>query len=410
MTTLNTASSIDSVLGVFIDGNHIQAGRVTNGKIYASSSCRIDQQDLSDGEIKKLLDCISIIINKNVIGIGITAPGIIDNEKGLIIDDGGAGHFNGIALVDILRREFGRPVYISNDANCFVLAEKYFGKAKNNDNMIGLIIDEGVEAGIIVNGKLIFGNTGSSGDCGDIPYKDGMFEDYTSKKFFESHYEIDYKDCLQLATLRDKQALQIFKDYGFHLGKLIHILIIMHDPQVIVLGGDISKAYKYFKKSLTHYLKSNLSQSIGYNYIIDVSKQKNVQVLGAAALHYDYQLRYIEQSAEKQLKIENNRRKGLLNILPYPVITLNPGGRIMSANRAVRTILGRTDNYLLRKKISDFYYTDTENEKGKENDLIRFITKEGQILLFTKETARVLDEDENIIEVQVALKPYLPSS
>ena len=67
----------------------------------------------------------------------------------------------------IIEKKFKVPVSINNDANCFALGEKHFGKKYNN--MVGLIIGTGVGAGIIINGKLYCGHNCGAGEFGSIP-------------------------------------------------------------------------------------------------------------------------------------------------------------------------------------------------------------------------------------------------
>jgi glucokinase len=178
-------------------------------------------------------------------------------------------------------------VYINNDANCFAIGEKYFGKAKNYDNVIGLIIDAGVGAGIVFKGHLYSGTNCGAGELGSLPYREHDFEYYCSEGYFEEKYDLKFELLYKRALNDDKIALAIFEQYGYDLGNLIKIIMYTIDPEIIVLGGSISKAFPYFEKTMRSKIKTFIYKHSLSRLKIVPSDQSEISILGAVALFYD---------------------------------------------------------------------------------------------------------------------------
>jgi glucokinase len=179
------------------------------------------------------------------------------------------------------------PVYVNNDANCFVVGEKYFGKINGYKDAVGLIIGTGIGAGIIINNRLFAGNNCGAGEFGMIPYKDHIYEYYCSGQFFESEYNISGEECNIRAENGDVEALKIFSEYGTNIGEAIKMIMYAVDPQIIILGGSVSKSYKFFMNEMWKSVK-NFTYSESVKKIkVEVSEMKHVAIIGAAALYYD---------------------------------------------------------------------------------------------------------------------------
>src|SRR5690606_14427983 len=82
----------------------------------------------------------------------------------------------------------------------------------------------------------------------------------------------------------DKEALALFNEYGEHLGMLINRILFTYAPQVIVLGGSISKAYPLFKESMLRAVSTFPYKAISDPLKIYVSELDDAAILGAIAL------------------------------------------------------------------------------------------------------------------------------
>ncbi|HPH45265.1 MAG TPA: ROK family protein, partial [Candidatus Aminicenantes bacterium] len=89
------------------------------------------------------------------------------------------------------------------------------------------------------------------------------------------------------ALCGDLTARAVFREFGTHLAEAVKVILFAVDPEIIVLGGSVSKAFAYFEQTLRDSL-SNFPYSITIrNLKIDVSTTEHIAILGAAALIFD---------------------------------------------------------------------------------------------------------------------------
>lgn len=278
-----------NLIGIDLGGTKINAGLVKGNKIIDKNYILVPQQAKSEWEIINIIiDLIKDLRSRNdAIGIGIGVPSILNREKGIIYNVQNIPSWKEVHLADILYNEFGIPVFLDNDANCFALGEYQFGLGKNCKNMVGLTIGTGMGAGIITNGHLISDANGGAGEFGMIQYKDGIFEDYCSGKFFKKHYHLSGEALLDLANQGNMEALEAFEQFGKHLGNAIKAIMYAVDPQKIIIGGSVVKSAKYFDKSLKKTIKEIDYDIMLENFEIIYSNTPDIAIMGAISLYYD---------------------------------------------------------------------------------------------------------------------------
>lgn len=221
---------------------------------------------------------------ENLEGIGIGVPSIVDSAKGIIYDMVNIPCWKCVPIKELVEKALGARVEINNDANCFALAEREFGCAKGYDDIVGITLGTGVGAGIIADGKLYEGANVCAGEIGYIPYLDSHYEAYCASYFFEREHKTSAKEAFLHAGRGEEGALQIWKEYGHHLGNLLKVIMYAYDPACIVLGGSISQAYDYFRDSLRDEMSSFLYSKALDKIAIKVSELENPGILGAASL------------------------------------------------------------------------------------------------------------------------------
>ena len=214
-------------------------------------------------------------------------PSVIDLKKGIIYDVVNIPSWKKVPLRALLERRYGLPVYINNDANCFAVGEKHFGQAKKYDNVVGLIVGTGLGAGVIINGKLYNGANCGAGEFGMISYLDHNHEYYASGQFFKNVHKASGKELFERAKNGDLEALRIFAEFGGHLGEAVKTILYAADPDIIVLGGSVSQAYRFFKQAMWESITTFVYSLVLKNIRIGASRVRNIAILGAAALYYD---------------------------------------------------------------------------------------------------------------------------
>lgn len=279
----------ESIIGVYLDGRTLKAGRVSEGVVEKTVTKRVDYNSPEDFLIEEVIGAVKSVFNSSVTGIGVGAPSVVDVEKGIVYKVRQISSWREVHIKDILEGFFNVQVYVNNDANTFAVGEKYFGLAKAYKNIVGLILDVGVGGGIIFNGHLYSGTNCGAGEFGANPYRDHDFEYYCGEKYFDEKYGLNSDVLYQRAVKGDKIALAIYEQYGRDVGNLIKTIMFNVDPEIVVLGGSISRAFPYFKDEMNKVIKTFMYKHSLNNFKVIQSEDENIAVLGAVALFYDAQ-------------------------------------------------------------------------------------------------------------------------
>ncbi|MDT0689598.1 ROK family protein [Salegentibacter mishustinae] len=271
-------------IGVDIGGTNIKAGNVVDGKILKKHSIAVNRESSEEKILNDLFLCIDQVITNKSQKIGVGVPGIVDPSAGIVYDIQNIPSWKEVPLTEIISQHYNLPVFINNDANCFAMGEKLFGIGKNFMNFIGLSLGTGVGMGIVINGKLYNGVLCGAGEIGMLPYKEGILEEFTGSFFFQNRVGGSAKKNYELALVGDQDALEVFKDYGYHIGELIKIILYLYAPETIIIGGSISKAYPFYKDMVESSLKTFPYPKQLEGFQINISQQSDTAILGAAAL------------------------------------------------------------------------------------------------------------------------------
>src|SRR5690625_1606557 len=158
-------------IGIDIGGTNVAIG-IVNPRGYLMKSCTIET-DLSIPP-KKMLSRINHVIQEmiqqanityeSIIGIGIGAPGPLDNEKGLITHPPNLKGWRDVPIVNWMKQEWDFPILLQNDANVAALGEKWVGAGKSHENFIYMTISTGIGVGVMADGKLLLGMDRATAD------------------------------------------------------------------------------------------------------------------------------------------------------------------------------------------------------------------------------------------------------
>ena len=221
-----------------------------------------------------------------ILGLGIGVPGPV-NAKGVVNKciNLGWGVFN---IAQTLSELTGFPVKAGNDANVAALGEFWKGGGQGCDNMVFVTLGTGVGGGIVVEGKLLHGAHGSGAEIGHLVLnreetvpcncgKKGCVEQYCSatgivrlaKLYLSSHdapsklrelENLTCKDIFDAGKAGDPAALVILDQVYRYMGEFLANVCSTVDPEVVVIGGGVSKAgdvliqgiEPYFQKYVFH--------------------------------------------------------------------------------------------------------------------------------------------------------------
>lgn len=285
---MNTRSLEDrSFIGIDLGATNVRVARIYQNNIEQIEVEKVVDTNKASDLINQIANLIRKVDCEEVEGIGIGVPSVVGVEEGIIYDVQNIPAWDKVPLKNILEKKFNKTVHINNDANCFVLGEKCFGKGQGSHSIVGLTLGSGFGSGLILNNSLYYGANCGAGEVGMLPYEDSIFEHYCSGMFFEREFGISGTHVFEKIKIDETDAKFMYEAFGKHLGNGIKAVMHAYDPQIIILGGAIRKAYPYFKdamyKSMKDFTYSNSLDAIK----IEVSELENVSVLGAAALSLD---------------------------------------------------------------------------------------------------------------------------
>ncbi len=202
--------------------------------------------------------------------VGVDAPGPVDAARGIVTEPPNLPSWRDVPLGPLFAKEFGIPCVLENDANASTLAEHRWGAGRGSLHMLFLTLSSGIGGGIVVGGKLYRGASGAAGEVGHMTIntrgpvchcgRRGCLEMYASGLAIARRARLlaaRYPDSL-LAQLGREQPLtaklvqqaseegddgadEVIAAAGYDLGVGLASLINIFNPQVIVLGGSLTK-------------------------------------------------------------------------------------------------------------------------------------------------------------------------
>ncbi|WP_446899142.1 ROK family protein [Clostridium sp. LBM24168] len=277
------------------------------------------QTNASEGEaavLERVMEVIDMVLKngnkskKDIKAIGIGSPGPLDAEKGIIITTPNLP-FKNFDLTGPIERKFEIPVYLDNDANVGAIGEFMFGAGKGTKNMIFITVSTGIGGGAIINGQIYRGNTcnaleighmtleknGPKCNCGNYGCaevlasgtaigkrgeKAALEKEYTSLKKYK---KITSYEVFKEAKKGDRVASEILEKSLEYLGICVANVIIAFDPEMVVIGGGVSKGGDIVLKKIKQVVNTRCFNTIAESCrIVPAELGTDAGVIGAVAL------------------------------------------------------------------------------------------------------------------------------
>ncbi len=242
-------------------------------------------------------------IHRNkILGVGISLYGTVNEEK-MILEMAPNLKISS-ENTDFNRYEniLGFPLFVENDANVSALAEFSLRENKSRKNLIFVVIETGIGCGILINGQLYKGQNKRAGEFGHMAIaslgkrcscggKD-CWELYASERALIREYNAFTEKkmtridkILSLVEDNDPQALIIWEQYLDYLSLGIKNIILIHDPQCIVLGGRLSRYEHLLLEPLTNRIfKENRFYNKSDVTIATATLKEDASIIGASLL------------------------------------------------------------------------------------------------------------------------------
>lgn len=296
------------------------------------------------------------------VAISFAFPGPADYRNGVIGDLPNFPAFRGgVALGPYLSREFGIPVFINNDGNLFAYGEAMAGalpringmlaqagSTRRYRNLIGLTLGTGFGAGVVIDGVLLRGDNDCGGDiwCFRDKFTPGLIvEESVSIRAITRHYAEMSADDRKLtpydifriaegiAPGNRNAAAASFARMGSAAGDAIASMLTVVDG-IVVIGGGIAGARKYFMPALLEELNSDLATADGHLF---PRMQTRVYDLDDAAQFEHFargaESRVLIPGTDEYIGYDSCKRSGVLTVASGTSKSISAGAYIYALNQ-----------------------------------------------------------------------------
>ena len=254
--------------------------------------------------LRRISEVIDLLIEDEVIGIGVGSPGFIDSNQGKVLKVGGnIKDWAGTNIKEELRVNFSSiPVFVENDANLAAICEHWKGAARKYDNFIMLTLGSGLGGAIYIeNHGLIKGHRYRGGELGHAIFipngrlcccgQKGCVEQYVSGNAVENIYQeragIKKRGKKIFESLNeDKIAYEIIQEFTYNLGIYISTLKNIFDPQGIVIGGGVINSKEYWWDYMIESYENYCNDS-EYMDIVPAEYSNDAGMIGAGKIVFD---------------------------------------------------------------------------------------------------------------------------
>jgi len=193
-------------------------------------------------------DAEKLKVKVGAIGIGV--PGPLDAQTGVVRHPPKFEGWEDVPLGKIVNERYKLPVWIENDVNVGVLAEKWHGGGKDLKNFVYILVNEGIGAGVVINEELYQGAYDYVGEIGHT-----LFYDHGKFRYLEDISGVDIlvkrarsqglniknvKDISDLIQTNDKVACSIVKEIATRIGAAVINIIHIIGPQTVFVGGKMA--------------------------------------------------------------------------------------------------------------------------------------------------------------------------
>jgi glucokinase len=265
------------VLGVDIGGTKVAAGLVNSaGEVLTTVRRRMVTQKAAEDGLHPVIEAINGVLEDRrapaVSAIGISVPGWVDTERGLLMSAANLPCWRAYPLAEELKRRYKLPTRLANDANVAALAEAVWGAGAGYRNVFYVSLGTGIGTGMVLEHRLYHGRTGAAGEGGHMTIdfrgpqcacgKRGCIEAYASggaighraRELLAQHVAgsaqllakaegkpVTAEVVGRAALDGDVLANEILREASEYLAVWLGSIIDLLEPDVIVIGGGLGE-------------------------------------------------------------------------------------------------------------------------------------------------------------------------
>jgi pyruvate formate lyase activating enzyme len=249
-------------------------------------------------------------------GVGLSFPGHTHGREGLVLTSSNLPDWDHMPLRDVVAKRLDQFVLLDNDANLGALAEHRYGAGRGSRDMAYVTFSTGVGMGIIIDGKLYQGCTGTAGEIGHtvvvadgrpcscgkrgclMAYASGIALRNRAWERIQAGEETALRDLVwddpqlisgelicDIALKGDPVAQDLIISTGRYLGIGLSTIVQVLNPELIVIGGGLTNIGSMLLDPCMESLRQNVHPVLwGAGRIVMGQFQENVSVIGGAAV------------------------------------------------------------------------------------------------------------------------------
>ena len=262
-----------------------------------------------DKTFQQIVYCINDFKSQDhaaIESVGVSLPGLVDPSTGTAIY---LPYFDwrDLPVAKIISSGTSLPVTIDNDANAMALAELWFGRPEVTDarDFILILVAEGVGTGIIIDGQVYRGQRGAAGEFGHmivgteapVACSCGNYdcwEAFSSERAAVARYSrlkggndgatIDFARLIDRALAGQTEAKQVLSETAHYLGIGISNLVVGFSPEVVIVGGQIARAWPLIGEALGQTIERSIRRGLPSARILASTLDKEPTLMGALSL------------------------------------------------------------------------------------------------------------------------------
>jgi glucokinase len=282
-------------LGIDLGGTKTLAAviDIMSGEVIASARKRTRAERGQDFVSQRTIELATAALEaaklpdgENLVAIGVGAAGQIDRQAGVILDAPNLG-VRDMALGNILGKQFNTTVYVGNDVEVAAQGEYLYGSGRGYNNFVCVFVGTGIGSGVVQNGKMYTGLTGTAGEVGHMVIQAGgricgcggrgCLEAYASRTAITKAIMADIhhgrpsvladdavRQLKQGETIirsgilasaiqqKDELTIEIVTDAANYLGYGLGSIMNFYNPDCIILGGGVIEAIDLLFETAVH--------------------------------------------------------------------------------------------------------------------------------------------------------------
>jgi len=327
-------------LGIDLGGTKTLAAviDITTGEVIASERKRTRAERGQDFIAQRSIEIATAALanaklpaDSPIVAVGVGAAGQIDRKAGVVVDAPNLG-VRDMPLGDILKKQFGKPVAVGNDVEVAALGEYLYGSGRGFSNFVCLFVGTGIGSGIVQNGRMYTGLTGTAGEVGHMVIDAGgricgcgcrgCLEAYASRTAItkaimaeihhgrssvlaeDAEHQLKEGETIIRSGLLahaidhgDALVIEVVTEAADYLGYGLGSIMNFYNPECIILGGGVIEAIDLLFERAVHRARiTALSASAHRTQILraklgDFSGVVGAACLGAEAAGYSFPIK-----------------------------------------------------------------------------------------------------------------------